>query len=62
MNLLSKVFKRNQQEKFLTINEIREKIDSKQPIPLSIQSASKDRKFIVKPRTIFFKKRKDLEL
>ena len=62
MNLLSKVFKRNQQEKFLTINEIREKIDSKQPIPFSIQSANKDRKFIVKPRTIFGNKNKGTKI
>lgn len=58
MSLIQKLFKIKKQEEFLTINEIREKIDSKQPIPLSISSASKDRKFIVKPRTIFGKKNK----
>ena len=53
MNLLRRLFKRNKQNEFLTITEIRERIDNKQEIPLSIYSASKDRKFIAKPRTIF---------
>ena len=53
MKLIQKTFKRRQQQEFLTINEIREKIDEKQRIPLSLNFASKKRKFIVKPRTIF---------
>ena len=56
MRLIQKIFKIRQQQEFLTINEIRDKIDRKQPIPLSVHSAKKERKFIVKSRTVFWDK------